>query len=96
MCCLDNNQKGHNLKYQQFGKSNKYAKVTGSIIIKCNHCDPDCYLTQDKIELSHAKQPIPSAFMMPHYELLFDTNNNISPTKLIQAIIDITQIKAEQ
>ena len=29
---IDNNQKGHNLTFQRFGSSNKFAKVTGGFI----------------------------------------------------------------
>jgi hypothetical protein len=32
VCALDNNQKGHPLKYQRNGTSNKFVKVTGTYI----------------------------------------------------------------
>ena len=34
VACLDNNQKGHPMKYQRFGKSNRFVKVTGCVLKK--------------------------------------------------------------
>ena len=38
---LDNNQRGHSLKYQRFGSSNTIVKVTGPTCYKCIICKDD-------------------------------------------------------
>ena len=91
MCCLDNNQKGHPLKYQRFGSSNKFVKVTG-FIVKEFICD-DLLLDQRmKCDISYINQKIPSAFLMPHYESLYENENikSINEYNLLNAILDIT------
>ena len=37
VACIDNNQKGFGMKYQQYGKSCKYAKVTGCVLKIFSH-----------------------------------------------------------
>ncbi len=32
VCCMDNNQRGHPMKFQRNGVSNRFVKVTGRII----------------------------------------------------------------
>jgi hypothetical protein len=32
VCCMDNNQQGHPMKFQRNGVSNRFIKVTGRII----------------------------------------------------------------
>ena len=38
---LDNNQRGHPLKYQRFGSSNNFVKVTGRTSRQCIECKTD-------------------------------------------------------
>ena len=52
VCCLDNNQKGNPLKYQRYGKSNKFVKVTGSVIINYKYADNHLESIKEKVELS--------------------------------------------
>ena len=51
-CCIDNNQKGHSLKYQRYGTSNKFIKVTGSVIKKFIHVDME-HTFNSKVKLSY-------------------------------------------
>ena len=92
VCCLDNNQKGHNLKYQRFGKSNKYVKVTGTVLIKYNHCLPECFDIIQKMKLTYTKQMVPSPFLMPHFEQLYDESEVMSARDIIQCILEITKV----
>ena len=67
VCCLDNNQKGHPLKYQQFGSSNKFVKVTGSVIKEFTDFD----INHDKSgrsRVTYVNQAVPSSYNMSHYK----------------------------
>ena len=77
MCSLDNNQKGQPLKYQRYGSSNKFVKVT-AFIIKEFVCD-DLYMDESlNCDITYINQKIPSAYLMPHYKLLYDNDNKKS------------------
>jgi hypothetical protein len=94
VCCLDNNQKGHPLKYQRFGRSNKFVKVTGSVIKEFISFDID-HDIPGQSKVTYVNQPVPSSYNMPHYELLLcddenEKNPTIKPYDMLKAILDIT------
>ena len=94
VCCIDNNQKGNSLKYQRFGHCNKYIKVTGSVIIKYNYCEPIIHLIDKKAALTYSNQKIPSPYLFPHFEKLIDTNSGqISSYNTFHLINDITRVR---
>jgi hypothetical protein len=96
MCCLDNNQKGNPRKYQRYGSSNKFVKVTG-YIIKEFISDKLNLTNEQKVNISYIHQKIPSAYCMPHYEQLFEDNDEskISEYNLLGAILDMTTCNDE-
>ena len=65
---LDNNKKGHPLKYQRYEKSNKYAKVTGSILIKYHYCCEYAERLTGRSQLTYENQVIPFPYLMPVYK----------------------------
>ena len=69
--CLYNNKKGHNIKYQQFEKSNEYINVRGSIFMKYNHYHKAYFSILNKAILRYADQAILLLFLMQHYDTLF-------------------------
>ena len=77
MCSLDNNQKGQPLKYQRFGSSNTFVKVT-AFIIKEFVCDELFMDDLSGVDISYVNQKIPSAYLMPHFELLYDNDKECS------------------
>ena len=101
LCCLDNNQKGHPLKFQRYGKSNKYVKVTGSVLINYHYCCIDAMKVVGNSNLTYVDQAIPSPFLMPHYETLKinDHDNEgiitINHDDMLNAIVDITTTKKQ-
>ena len=87
VCCLDNNQKGHPLKYQRFGQSNKFVKVTGSVIKECIIFDDKSI--HGRSILTYISQKVPSPFLMPHYESLLTPNTmELSDSKALLALMN--------
>ena len=68
VCCIDNNQKGHNIKYQRFGSSNKYVKVTGCIIKQYMYYTSSMNFPNDRVKITYLSQVIPLPIGMPDYE----------------------------
>ena len=66
--CLDNNQKGYNVKYQRFGKSNRFVKVTGCVIKKYYYSTLEDNEICQHVSITYFNQAIPSAHDMPHFE----------------------------
>ena len=93
VCCLDNNQKGNKLKYQRFGKSNKFVKVTGSVIIQYNYCHPIIESVSSNVIITYVDQVFPSPYMMPHFEKLThcDTDISIETSQLYAVLCDMKQ-----
>ena len=77
VCCIDNNQKGHNLKYQQFGQSNKYVKVTGCIIKKYHYLSGKNDYPTSKVNITYSSQAIPSPLGMPAFECATLTDDKL-------------------
>ena len=104
VCCIDNNQKGHNLKYQRFGVSNKYVKVTGCIIKKYHYIFDRSDYPTSKVDITYSSQAIPSPFGMPSFEncsltddkifeyfhSCFERNQDLSPQLTTNADVDFT------
>ena len=80
--CIDNNQKGFNLQYQKYGKSNKYIKVTGCLIRKFNYSTIPC--VDGFANLTYTSQNIPSVYRLPCFELIDDT-----PTSMYDLFVSI-------
>ena len=96
VCCVDNNQKGNKLKFQRFGKSNKFMKVTGSVIIQYKYCHPNCGYIKDKVEITYFCQAIPSPYLFPHFEKLIDFRlKRISSYNLNRVISDMTTVNKQ-
>ena len=56
---LDNNQRVHPLKYQRFGSSNTFVKVTGRTCYKCITCNDDIGNKNEKrVPLTYVNQSI--------------------------------------
>ena len=56
---LDNNQRGNPLKYQRFGSSNTFVKVTGRTCYKCITCNDDIGNENEKrVPLTYVNQSI--------------------------------------
>ena len=86
VCCLDNNQKGHPLKFQRYGVSNKFVKVTGNVIKECIEF-PNQHI-DNHTNLSYTNQKVPSPHMMPHYEVLLSTESQqLNDRKALQALL---------
>ena len=59
MWVMDNNQRGHHLKYQQFVSPNKFVKVTDRTIRKYITCDKDIGNENEKrVQISYIDQLI--------------------------------------
>ena len=55
----DNNQRGHLLKYQSFGRSNTFVKVTGRTCYKCITCNDNIGNENKKrVPLTYVSQSI--------------------------------------
>ena len=56
---IDNNQRGHTLKYQRFGISNTFVKVTGRACCKCmSYNDDTCNENKKRLSLTCVNQSI--------------------------------------
>ena len=64
---LDNNQKGHPLKYQRFGSSNQFVKVTARMICECVCCET---IISGHVPLTYVNQVIPSPVGLPTFSSL--------------------------
>ena len=79
---LDNNQKGHNRKYQRDGSSNDFIKVTGRFFRSCDTFDYPTDTIKNinekkKVLITYINQAIPSMYNLPCFErVLLDTNVN--------------------
>ena len=66
---LDNNQRGHPLKYQRYGSSNNFVKVTGRTSMKCIRCTTDIGVENEKrAPLSYVDQLIVNPINFPVFE----------------------------
>ena len=86
VACLDNNQKGYCVKYQRFGKSNNFVKVTGCVMKKYNYSSLEDNEVCDKVELTYCTQSIPSPSGMPHFE-----NTVMTGSKIFDIMLDLFQ-----
>ena len=72
---LDNNQRGHPLKFQRFGSSNTFVKVTGRTSRKCTECEIDIGEENGKhCVLTYVDQSIPNPINFPNFELEVSDN----------------------
>ena len=66
---LDNNQRGHPLKYQRYGSSNNFVKVTGRTSMKCIRCTTDIGVENEKrAPLSYVDKLIVNPVNFPVFE----------------------------
>lgn len=66
---LDNNQIGHPLKYQRYGSSNNFVKVTGRTNMKCNRCIVNIGDENEKrVPISYVDQLIVNSVKFPVFE----------------------------
>ena len=87
VACIDNNQKGFSLKYQRFGSSNNYIKVTGCVVKKFFYChEPVDYAVNSTI-LTYANQNIPSAFKFPFYPAVNKNVPNLYVKETVSSVV---------
>ena len=60
VACLDNNKKGHPLKFKQFGTSNKFVTVTNRFFRKVTDYELIYTNTTSKFEITYENKNIPS------------------------------------
>ena len=77
VACIDNNQKGFGLKYQRFGSSNNYIKVTGCVIKRHLNYTPAIDDIENEAHLTYYEQNIPSPHKMMKYETVDDNSESI-------------------
>lgn len=77
VACIDNNQKGFAMKYQRFGNSNTFIKVTGCVIKRCFYFDDPIDDDCNNTIITYFQQNIPSSFNMSKYELMNDSKEAI-------------------
>ena len=76
---LDNNQRGHPLKFQRFGSSNKFVKVTGRTSKQCTVSLIDLGEEDDKhCILTYVDQAIVNPVNFPAFELEFTDTNSMT------------------
>ena len=95
VCCIDNNQKGHNKKYQIFGSSNRFVKVTGSVIKKFIDINAmPLSAIEGNTDITYTKQAIPSPFLFPHFEHISTVvdSGSTSDVQLLMTIMDYTSL----
>ena len=68
---LDNNQKGHPKKFQRFGSSNKFVKVTARYFRQYSPYITDKEDTNEKVSITYVQQSIPSPDPMAPFEFVF-------------------------
>lgn len=67
---LDNNQCGHPLKFQRFGSSSNFGKVTGRTSRKFTVCETDVGEENSKhCVLTYVHQVIPNPIKFPYFDL---------------------------
>ena len=70
MWMLNNNQRGHPFKFQRFGSSNTFVKVTGRTSRKFTGCETDIGEENNKnCVLTYIDQAIPNPINFPNFEL---------------------------
>ena len=75
---LDNNQRGHPLKFQRFGSSNNFVKVTGRTSKQCNLSSTDLGEEDTKhCVLTYVDQDIANPVNFPVFELEVTDINNL-------------------
>ena len=63
----DNNQKGHPMKFQCYGSSNKFVKVTGRTVKNAVLCNVDAGEENSKrAPIPYVDQRIINSFYFPH------------------------------
>ena len=66
---LDNNQKGHPMKFQRYGSSNCFAKVTGRTVRNAILCNEDVGEENSKrVAITYVDQSIINPFSFPYLE----------------------------
>ena len=69
VCTLENNKKGHPLKYQRYGSSNNFIKVTGRTSMKCIRCtDKIGEENEKRAPISYIDQLIVNPVSFPIFE----------------------------
>ena len=68
VACLDNNQKGHPMKYQRFGTFNWFIKVTGCVLKKFYSNLDQNQIYIESVSITYTNQDIPSPTNMPLFE----------------------------
>ena len=107
VACLDNNQKGHPMKYQRFGKSNRFVKVTGCVLKKFYSNKDQNEAFNEFVELSYTDQDIPSPINMPPFEkhqynkksllqICTEINENVDIDELSSNIVSIPDFSGDR
>ena len=77
--CIDNNQKGHCMKYQSFGKSNQYVKVTMAVLSNYTTTGhPTIIYQKNKVTITYCThQAVPLPMGISSFEMIAKSNENI-------------------
>ena len=79
---LDNNQKGHPEKFQRFGSSNTFVKVTGRTVRECVLCEDDLGDENGKrVPITYIDQKIMNPINFPAFE---NELHDVEDTKKVQ------------
>ena len=96
---LDNNQKGHPKKFQRFGSSNRFVKVTGRTARNCILCKDDLGQEYSKrVAITYIDQAImnPVNFPVLEQEITdIDSNRNIQKCLLRKCMVDRHAVKLD-
>ena len=96
---LDNNQKGHPKKFQRFGSSNKFVKVTGRTARNCILCEDDLEEENSKrVPITYIDQAIINPVNFPVFEQEIhdiDCNKNIQQCLLRKCVVDSHAVKLD-
>lgn len=76
VACLDNNQRGHNMKNQRGGYSNRFVKVTGRVFVKPILYRPNSPINE-KVTLTYCNQLVPASLNMPQFEKCYNLKHII-------------------
>lgn len=76
---LDNNQKVHPKKFQRFGSSNRFLKVSGRTARNCLLCEEDLGIEDSKrVPITHIDQCIMNPISFPIFEReITDIESNV-------------------
>lgn len=96
VCCLDNNQKGFQLKYQRNGSSNTFVKVTATCIKQFVPIEDFIHQIKLNPEITYIEQAVPSPYGMPRFESLLDTNTSTISDENVMKVIDCVINSATQ